>query len=558
MKAVNRIKEFFSNLRTRRIWYAFVITFFIFMVLTPAVYVLSYAVSGWDALKFVLSDPETVSLIWNSLTVSFEIAALVTIIDILTGLPIAWILVRYKFRLMEVFDTLIDMPLAVPTSALGFSVCLFWARQRGLSSLFGLEGGVVSSAFLLILLVHVAFSYPYVVRTLVAAISQIDVTYEEAARTLGGPPLTVFRTVSMPLFKAGLLVGVVLAFSRSLSETGATMIALNILGSEEGTAPVLIATWRRMANENPALSDKLIPAGALVSIVLIIVACVIFILLKVLATRVRIPLKRAWPSTERLLSRGWPRKTRDIIASAFFILIVLIPSLFIFTQALYGSAGGSSSLLTMGEGESGLLGSLMESFKIAAAVTVINTLLGIPMAIVIARKSRRMSLLFETLVNVPLIVPTSALGLSLYMFWRSYGGALAITPFWLIVFAHLAFTYPYIVRPMAAAMEGLNPAYEEAARTLRAKPATVFRTIVLPLIKPAVLAGVIMAFTRSLSETGATMAVVPTAVTAPVYIVNLVGKEAYSEAAFACIVLILVSYLVMLAFRLMTVKVKVR
>ena len=552
MKFVERLEGFFSNVRIRGAWYAFIMAFFVVMILLPTVYVLSYVVLGWSDLSlYVLSDPKMLSLIWGSLTISFEIATLVTVIDVLTGLPLAWVLVRYKFKLKEALNTLVDMPLTAPTSALGFSVCLFWARQEGLSSLFRLESGVVSSAFLLILLVHVAFSYPYVVRTLAAVISQIDITYEAAARTLGAPPLTAFRTITMPLFKAGLIVGAILAFARSLSETGATIVALTTLESQQWTAPVLIAKRGEVISDVQALADS---AAVFISIVLIISACIIFITLKVLTTRVKIPLKRVWPSAERTLSGGWPRKTRDIVASAFFALIILVPSFYIFTYALPGASG--SSTLTAADGQSRLWGSLMVSFEIAAVATVINVLLGIPMAIFVARKSKWMSPLLETLVTVPLIVPTSALGFSLAIFWRPYKGMLAMPDFWLIVFAHLAFTYPYIVRPIAAAIEGLDPTYEEAARTLGAKPATVFRTVVLPIVKPSVLAGAIMAFTRSLGETGATMAVVPTAVTAPVYIVDLVVRQTYSEAALACVFLITISYLLMLALRLLTFKLK--
>ena len=77
----------------------------------------------------MLSNPETLSTIVDSVVISFEIAAIVTVIDFLAGLPIAWILVRKEFRGKEFLDTLIDMPLAVPTAALGFSAAVFWVMN---------------------------------------------------------------------------------------------------------------------------------------------------------------------------------------------------------------------------------------------------------------------------------------------------------------------------------------------------------------------------------------------------------------------------------------------
>ena len=108
------------------------------------------------------------------------------------------------------------------------------------------------------------------------------------------------------------------------------------------------------------------------------------------------------------------------------------------------------------------------------------------------------------LINVPIIVPSIALGVSLKFFWQGIPG---IPEFLLLVFAHLAITYPYFVRSMSAAMERISIDMEEAAKTLGAKPFTVFRSIVLPLTKYSILSGAIIVFTRSVSETGATLAV---------------------------------------------------
>jgi thiamine transport system permease protein len=189
------------------------------------------------------------------------------------------------------------------------------------------------------------------------------------------------------------------------------------------------------------------------------------------------------------------------------------------------------------------------------------------MAILIAKgnrekgKMRGLTLLLDNLVNIPLIIPTVALGFSLGLFWsmvsRLYFPPLAQNPFWLIVLAHVAFTYPFIVRSISGAIEELDPTFEEAAKTLGARPLQVFRLVILPIVKSSILAGAIMVFTRSLDETGATMAVVPEAVTAPVYIVTLVGKHAYHEAALACIVLIVLSYTAMLALRYLMLRVRV-
>jgi thiamine transport system permease protein len=174
----------------------------------------------------------------------------------------------------------------------------------------------------------------------------------------------------------------------------------------------------------------------------------------------------------------------------------------------------------------------------------------------IARKTfgKLPSAILDTLVNVPLIVPSIALGVSLKFFWQGVPGMPELL---LLIFAHLSITYPYFVRSMSAAMERINIDLEEAAKTLGAKPFTVFKTIVLPLTKYSILSGAIMVFTRSVSETGATLAVSTNLQTAPVVIVNWVkGVVAASplDIGLGCGILIVLSFIILLVLRLLTRK----
>ena len=120
---------------------------------------------------------------------------------------------------------------------------------------------------------------------------------------------------------------------------------------------------------------------------------------------------------------------------------------------------------------------------------------------------------------------------------------------------------------MSAALDRINVDMEEAARTLGAKPFTVFRSIVLPLTKYSILSGAIIVFTRSVSETGATLAVTSKFQTAPVLIVNWVnsirgispripGVDALT-VGLACGILILLSFIILFVLRLLTRKGKV-
>jgi ABC-type spermidine/putrescine transport system permease subunit II len=240
------------------------------------------------------------------------------------------------------------------------------------------------------------------------------------------------------------------------------------------------------------------------------------------------------------------------------VAIVLLPSLFVALPAFQALFTGTLSAAVSG---SGLWGdywqSLLLSYLLGAIVTLIGFIVGLPMAILIARKKfgKTPSTVLDILVNVPLIVPSIALGVSLKFFWQSF----AFMPeFLLLVFAHLAITYPYFVRSMSAAFERISLDMEEAARTLGAKPFGVFRTIMLPLTKYSILSGAIMVFTRSISETGATVAVLAAdspLKTAPVVIVDWVKGVVPAtslEIGLGCGLLVLFSFLILLLLRLVS------
>lgn len=548
MGSSDKLLEFISGRGFRKGWTAFNIIFFLSFIILPTVFILSSAVTDWsDIQEHVLSDPATMELIISAVVVSFEIAAIVTVIDFVAGLPVAWMMARKEFRGKQFLDTLIDMPLAVPTAALGFSAAIFWAATPNPPP-FSLSA--ISSPMLLIVLLHVVFSYPYMVRSLTAILGGIDETYETAGRTLGASRLTAVRTITLPLFRAGLVTGAILCFARSLSETGGTIIALATLYGRkmvEGdfqTGPTLIGLWKDALVADPTLVPALVPALTFVSILLIILALVLLVVLKVAIMKVRVPLRKVWPSPEKLLSRGLFPKIKDTSAILFLLIVVIVPSFFIFTYVLTGTPSDADW--------NPFIDALVTSFVVASVVTAIDLATGIPMALYIAKnRTSKLSQLLDVFVNIPLIVPTAALGFSLGLFWNTVDPA-AMPPIVLIILSHVAFTYPLVVRNVVGAVEGIDPAYEETARTLGAKPLQSFRRVLLPMIKGSILAGAIMAFTRSLGETGATLAVVANANTAPVFIVNLVNDQSYYLAAMACIILIIISYVFMLLLRRFT------
>jgi thiamine transport system permease protein len=273
-----------------------------------------------------------------------------------------------------------------------------------------------------------------------------------------------------------------------------------------------------------------------------------------LGPKLRLPLKRVRPLTERKLSYKKASRSRNTVILIVFFALILLPSLFVALSALQAIPTPTFTDALTGKGIwGGYWQSLLLSYGLGAIVTVLNIIIGLPTAIIIARKKagKFMSSIFDLLVNVPLVVPSIALGVSLGIFWKTNFASLPDMV--LLILAHLAITYPYFVRSMSAAVERISPDMEEAARTLGAKPLGVFRTIVFPLTKYSMLSGAIMVFTRSVSETGATLAVTSNLVTAPVLLVNWIKHVVPASSldiALASGFLVLFSFIILLVLRL--------
>ena len=199
--------------------YAAAIVLFLALILLPPILGIFFKV---NTIQQVLNQPALTSRALVAVQNSFAVALLVSAIDLISGIPMAWLIARKKGRWINILDTLADIPFVVPTAVLGYSLLLFWSKPQGVSSLFG--GSLISPGWFLVVLLHFTFSFPVVVRVIVGALLDYKREFENASRTLGAPPLTASRTVTFPIIKPSLIAAFILAFARSLSETGATFI----------------------------------------------------------------------------------------------------------------------------------------------------------------------------------------------------------------------------------------------------------------------------------------------------------------------------------------------
>ena len=529
-----KIDKFFSKPLYRKSLDTITIIFFFLVITGPIINIFSSIFLNIPSIYHdVFADELIGDLQWinivKSLGVSFSVATIAVIFDIVLAFPVSIILTRYNFRGKKILDALVDLPMAVPTSALGFSVLLFWG-------LFGINPGMP-----LIILGHIIFTFPYIVRNMKIVLEKADTLYEDAARTLGASGITVFRTITLPLMREGVIAGSILAFTRSLGETGATIILSGLVE----TAPIMIVGFRRQLQ---------LPAASLLAGILIAISILLLFSIKFFSRSGHFPIKGVLPNFERILSNKYLKYIRDGLTAIFLGVVILIPSFFIISQL---TEENLLEELFLGKDYKWvyLYTSFLSSVQIGALAVCINLIFGIPFAFIITkRKWGRFIAFLDTILDIPIAIPSAALGFATFLFWGPAGIGLFQPGFFMILFVHVTFSFPYMVRPIIGVLESSNKGVEEAARTLGASNLTVFRRITLPNIKQGIIAGCIMVFTRSLGETGATIVVMGSIRTVPVLIVDWVEANAYPSAVFASTIVIIFSAFLIFALRAVTKK----
>ena len=174
---------------------------------------------------------------WPAFWLTLQVTAVASVCIISLGLLLAWLLARHRFRGQTLLETVINLPLVLPPSVLGYYLLIALGRGSPLVEWFGLrlvftwQAAAIASTIV---------GLPLMVQSARAAIGNVDTALENAARTLGSSEPAVFWRVTLPLARRGILAGAILGSARALGEFGATlMVAGNIPGRTQ-TLPLAV------------------------------------------------------------------------------------------------------------------------------------------------------------------------------------------------------------------------------------------------------------------------------------------------------------------------------
>lgn len=190
----------------------------------------------WASLIETITSPRVMA----AYRISFGMAFLAALVNALFGLIVAWVLVRYRIPCKKIFDAMIDLPFALPTSVAGIALAALYAPQGWIGSrLTPLHIQLAfNAAGILIALIFVGL--PFVVRTVEPILQDMDREAEEAAAGLGATRLQTFIRVILPHILPALLTGFAMAFARGLGEYGSVIFIAGNLPMVSEIVPIVI------------------------------------------------------------------------------------------------------------------------------------------------------------------------------------------------------------------------------------------------------------------------------------------------------------------------------
>jgi sulfate transport system permease protein len=199
--------------------------------------VLQTATMGWPRFIDTVTQPQILA----SYRLSVGASLIGALVNVVFGLLVAWVLVRYTFPGKKLIDAIVDLPFALPTAVSGIALSALYARDGWIGRLLP-PGVEISYSYWGVVIVLTFIGLPFVVRTLQPALEDLDPQIEEAAASLGAGRMQTFLRVILPSVLPALLTGFSLAFARALGEYGSVVFIASTSAGDAQIVPMHIIT----------------------------------------------------------------------------------------------------------------------------------------------------------------------------------------------------------------------------------------------------------------------------------------------------------------------------
>lgn len=208
---------------------------------------------------------------WFPLWLSLRVASISTVIALIAGLGIAYILANFDFRGREILDVATTLPLVLPPTVLGYYLLVVFGRNTALGAAYeGIFGTPLVFTWQAAVVAALLHSAPLLIRSARAALESVDHSYERAARSLGASEWKLFWRVTTPLAWRSIVAAAALCFARALGDFGATiMVAGNIPGR---TQTIAVAIYEAVESGNGRAARWLVLAISAITMIILLVA----------------------------------------------------------------------------------------------------------------------------------------------------------------------------------------------------------------------------------------------------------------------------------------------
>ncbi|MFA6844514.1 MAG: iron ABC transporter permease [Sphaerochaetaceae bacterium] len=442
-----------------------------------------FSLATW---KECLSPTYLVAL-WGSL----KLGILTATISTLVGYLFAFLVERTSMRKKKLMTIMATMPVISPPFSLSLSIILLFGNNGLISkqllhfnsSIYGLKG---------LTLVEVIGMFPIAFMTISGVLRQIDSTVEDASLDLSATRWQTFRYVTLPLSGPGIVSAWLLVFTNSLADFANPLL--------------LSGDYRVLSTEAYMLvtGRSNLGAGSALSFLLLLPTLTAFLIQRNWVAKKSYVTVTGKPSTN--LTELTNKKVKTALEVIAWIFLSFITALYLTIVAgCFVKNWGidySFTLQNWPEAISRGWTSIRDTLTLAAIATPIAGILAMMAAMLIVRKKFPGKRFLEGLIMAPYAIPGTLIGIS-YILAFNKPPILLVGTGAIIVINYIIRELPVGVENGITSLHQIDPAIEESAADLGADTTTIFRTIVLPLVRPAFLSSMSYTFVRSMTAVSA-------------------------------------------------------
>ena len=494
----------------------------------------------------IIMEPET----YKALTNSLIIASGTTIGSTIVGTFFAWLVTRTDLPYKAFMKAMFLVPFMLPS----FIGALAWKMllspnagfiNKFFMNNFGFEGPIFNIySYLGIVLVEVMYLFPFVFIQVCGALERMDPTLEESARISGAGLFTITRKITIPLVLPSILSGALLIMLYSMAHFG----TVAVLGIENGIFNIPTLIYQRI--HQSAGSFESIRTGTVLATVLVITAAFIIWLQGKILSKGHYQIiggKSFRPMELKLRALRVPLL---IICLAYIAFTIVLPTAVIFLVGGLKTYGLPFTLQNLSLDNYKFIlfdykvtkDAIWNSVTLGLSAALITMFAGVMISYVIVKMKVRGKGILEFLGMLPFSVPGSVIALGVILAWSGQYGVNLYNTVWIILVAYIARYMGFSLKANSAALEQVHDSLVEAARSCGATMWQTLKDIVIPLVRPGMLASFFLIFLPSLRElTVSIMLYAPTTRTigVAIYTLNEDGETVVS-AALAGIALILI------------------